>query len=147
MHRKEVLRRFERDGEEAVGAVLRDLVSSGLVFTTGQGDNAIYRATSEDDLQRLLDADSADSLKAMAWAFIYRNPSITATELARSFMFASEHCASLPKIVWNFDDTGFKSARQSARDHTRAFFWSVLLVDLGPVQFAGSLQAFSTADT
>jgi hypothetical protein len=82
IHRREVFRRFEKDDEESVGAVLRDLVTSGLVFMTGQGDNAVYRATSEDDLKRLLDTDSAESLRAMAWALIYHCPGIRQTGLA-----------------------------------------------------------------
>ncbi|MDX2053723.1 MAG: hypothetical protein SFV15_15080 [Polyangiaceae bacterium] len=82
IHRREVLHRFEKDDEESVGAVLRDLVSSGLVFMTGQGDNAVYRATSEDDLKSLVDADSAESLKAMAWALVYHFPGIRPAALA-----------------------------------------------------------------
>lgn len=47
--RADVLRRFQRDGDVMVRGVLRDLVNSGLVFRTGQGDHTAYRvATTED---------------------------------------------------------------------------------------------------
>ncbi len=112
--------------------------SSGAPFNLWVGDLAL-RCTGK------LGRDQLSA--AVGLAARYPIEKIQSQIVVGGFMFASEHGASLPKIVWNFDDTGFKSPRQSARDHKRAFFWSVLLVDLGPVQFAGSLQAFSTADT
>src|SRR5262249_28008788 len=47
----DLLKRFARDGEREVGAVLADLVGSGLVYQTGRGQNALYRITSESDLR------------------------------------------------------------------------------------------------
>ncbi|MDX2050806.1 MAG: hypothetical protein SFV15_00350 [Polyangiaceae bacterium] len=82
LHRQTILQRFERDGEDAVGAVLRDLVASGLVFVAGQGANALYRATSDQELQQLLDADSAESVKAMSWALAFHHRGISVSEVA-----------------------------------------------------------------
>ncbi len=79
--RDRVLQRFERDGEEAVGAVLRDLVSSGLVFSAGQGRRTVYRPTSEEDRRALLEADDEDSLVPMVWATVFHHPRIDAGEL------------------------------------------------------------------
>ncbi len=47
--RADVLRRFSRDGDAMVRGVLRDLVSSGLVFRSGQGDHTTYRAASPEE--------------------------------------------------------------------------------------------------
>jgi hypothetical protein len=82
VHRREIIERFRRDGEEAVASVLRDLTASGLVYVTGSGPNSAYRPTSERDLQQLLDAESADSLSALAWVTVYHHPGITVKELA-----------------------------------------------------------------
>src|SRR6186713_1687034 len=44
--RERVLKRFSFDGEQQVTSVLRDLTDSGLVFCSGSGKNAVYRAAS-----------------------------------------------------------------------------------------------------
>lgn len=80
--RRRVFERFRADDEEAVASVLRDLVSSGLVLTSGHGATSIYRATSEADLRRLVDAESADSLAALVWAIVYHHPGIYLEDLA-----------------------------------------------------------------
>src|SRR5262249_38085153 len=73
---------FRKDGEEPVAAVLRDLISSGLVYVTGSGPNTAYRSTSEHEIKKLLSAAAADGLSAIAWVTIYRNPGIGLDELA-----------------------------------------------------------------
>jgi len=47
--RTEILKRFSRDDQAMVRGVLRDLISSGLVFRTGQGDHTSYRAATADE--------------------------------------------------------------------------------------------------
>jgi len=47
--RADVLRRFSRDDEVMVRGVLRDLVNSGLVFRTGQGDHTTYRVATPEE--------------------------------------------------------------------------------------------------
>jgi hypothetical protein len=49
LSRAELLRRFSRDGDAMVRGVLRDLVNSGLVFRSGQGDHTTYRAVSAEE--------------------------------------------------------------------------------------------------
>jgi hypothetical protein len=80
--RKRVLERFARDGEEAVRSVLRDLVSSGLLSSSGQGSRALYRPTSEEDRQAFVDVDAVDSLVPMLWATIFHNPGSSREQLA-----------------------------------------------------------------
>src|SRR5262245_59257670 len=38
----DLLKRFARDGEREVGAILADLVGSGLIYQTGRGLDALY---------------------------------------------------------------------------------------------------------
>jgi hypothetical protein len=51
--RERVLRRFEKDGEINVIAVLNDLVGSGLLFSSGRGITSMYRPASEADRDAL----------------------------------------------------------------------------------------------
>ena len=50
--RAEVLQRFSRDDQAIVRGVLRDLVSSGLVFRSGQHDATSYRAATAEERGR-----------------------------------------------------------------------------------------------
>src|SRR5689334_15018298 len=50
--RAEVLQRFSRDDQAMVRGVLRDLVRSGLVFQSGQGDHTQYRAATAEERGR-----------------------------------------------------------------------------------------------
>jgi hypothetical protein len=59
--RADVLQRFARDDEGMVKGVLRDLVRSGLVSESGQGDAGVYRAATaeEQGLRGAPDGDGA----------------------------------------------------------------------------------------
>jgi len=70
--RAEVLQRFERDPEPIVRGMLTDLVESGLVFCTGAGAEAVYRATSEEELEAMRRAQAMRGLDEFVWAIIYR---------------------------------------------------------------------------
>jgi hypothetical protein len=49
--RREVLERFHRDDETLVRGVLHDLVESGLMFSSGLGDGAVFRPPSDEELR------------------------------------------------------------------------------------------------
>jgi hypothetical protein len=70
--RQRVLERFRADGELQVTAVLHDLTESGLVFCSGSGQAAVYRAASDDELDRLAQLSDASGLDELAWVLIYR---------------------------------------------------------------------------
>jgi hypothetical protein len=70
--RERVLGRFQADGELSVTAVLHDLTESGLVFCSGSGKSAVYRAASDDELDRLAQLSDASGLDELAWVLIYR---------------------------------------------------------------------------
>ena len=83
--RAEVLRRFHYDEAALVRGVLQDLSDSGLLFTTGRGPSASYRAASEEELARAQGGSGLDSegLDALLWVLVYREGPLEAGELAR----------------------------------------------------------------
>ncbi len=81
--RKRVFERFERDVEEDVASVLRDLVTSGLVFASGQGHATLYRATTEEERRKLFDADRVQSLIPMLWVTIFHDGPLDLPQLLR----------------------------------------------------------------
>jgi len=79
--RREVLARFSRDSEAAVAAVLHDLVTSGLLYASGQGQATLFRATPESALQALAGEGALDSLSAMAVAMVYHQDGLGVIDL------------------------------------------------------------------
>lgn len=72
--RSELLGRFDADGEEHVAAVLRDLTESGVVYSTGRGENTIYGLSSPQDRERILMQTRGEKLAIAAWYAIHRKP-------------------------------------------------------------------------
>lgn len=77
----QVLERFSRDHERSVRGILTDLVESGLVYQSGRGDGAIFRATDAEDWTRATSGEDARTL--MAWLLVYRHAPVTLEQLAR----------------------------------------------------------------
>ncbi|HVU03693.1 MAG TPA: hypothetical protein VHE30_18165 [Polyangiaceae bacterium] len=84
VRRADLVKRFSADGEREVGSVLSDLVSSGLVYQTGRGDEALYGITSEVDLAYLVKADETESFLPVVWTTVHKKPGISLAELART---------------------------------------------------------------
>jgi hypothetical protein len=80
----DLLLRFSHDGEREVGAILADLVSSGLVYQTGRGRDALYRVTSDIDLRHLSGADDPAGLAPLLWSSVFDKPGTSEAELART---------------------------------------------------------------
>jgi hypothetical protein len=78
--RADVLRRFGRDDPELVRGVLRDLVDSGLLYRTGRGDHAAYRAASDDAAQA---SDPRGALGQLLLVAIHRHGPLRRDELAK----------------------------------------------------------------
>jgi hypothetical protein len=81
VRRDRLLDRFRHDDELAVTAVLNDLVTTGLVYSSGRGDNAVYGVTSEADRKALSTDDVVESLALMLWGMVFRNTGISIREL------------------------------------------------------------------
>jgi hypothetical protein len=83
VRRSDVLKRFSADGEREVGAVLNDLVGSGLVYQTGHGGEALYGITSDADLAYLVKSNEAEATLPVVWTTVHRYPSETIAVLAQ----------------------------------------------------------------
>jgi hypothetical protein len=97
--RREVLDRFHRDEETLVRGVLRDLVESGLAFSSGAGEGAVFRRPTDDELRdaRMRLGGGIDEL---LWAIIYREGPLDLGALSsRSGLGSEELEASLGRLV------------------------------------------------
>jgi hypothetical protein len=93
--RERVLQRFQRDDEVQVSAVLHDLADSNLIFSSGTGRNAVFRAASDDELGRLAQLSGQGGLDELAWALVYRNGPLSEAELADLLARGGEPVAPL----------------------------------------------------
>jgi len=80
--RERALERFGLDGELEVSAVLRDLTESGLVFCSGSGRNAVYRAATDAELGRLSQLANEAGLVELAWVFVFHHGPLSHARLA-----------------------------------------------------------------
>ena len=76
--REQLFTRFRRDPEQDVAAVLVDLISQGLVYSTGKGKNTVYGASSEADRGRVAENARAETVTSMVWLALYRRSSTRA---------------------------------------------------------------------
>jgi hypothetical protein len=82
--RARVMERFKRDGEREVGAVLTDLISSGLIHVTGSGQRAVYGTTSAQTQKYVQEASDTESLANVIWLKVFHAEAATEAELERS---------------------------------------------------------------
>jgi hypothetical protein len=83
--RAQLFRAFVRDDENDVGAVINDLVSSGLLYATGRGKHALYGATSPSAQQALLQERGQDTLLHLVWLALAAPAGASRSELAARF--------------------------------------------------------------
>jgi hypothetical protein len=79
--RAQVLTRFSRDDQNLVRGVLHDLTESGLVFSSGSGQDQVYRATTKAEQLQMGSLADASGFDELLWAFIYREGPVTRVEL------------------------------------------------------------------
>jgi predicted transcriptional regulator len=79
--RREVAEHFDGEDPIVLGSVLKDLVSSGLIYRTGSGESQLYGVTKETDRARALREQSRESLDPIVWAVVYRSGRATRAEL------------------------------------------------------------------
>jgi hypothetical protein len=70
--RRRVLERFRNDGEREVSSVLRDLVSNGMAFVTGDGLNVAYGVTSERMQSQVLEARDFEAVAHVIWLKVFQ---------------------------------------------------------------------------
>jgi hypothetical protein len=88
--RRRVFERFKNDDEDALAAILNDLVSSGLAYSTGRGASAFYGLTSIDDQARMAHEDLQGTLPALIWVLVYREGPLELAELEARLGLESE---------------------------------------------------------
>jgi hypothetical protein len=101
--RGQVLARFSHDDHNLIRGVLHDLTENGLVFSSGIGQDQVYRATTKAEhvqMSRLADASGLDEL---LWAFIYREGPVSRAALAE---LAAGNPAALDAVLRRLTDLG-----------------------------------------
>ncbi len=88
--RLKLFARFAHDDPAAVGAVLADLVNSGLVFKTGAGDATLYGMTREQDYAALVQQQDLESAASLIWLTVYRGSQVTRTKILESLKLDPE---------------------------------------------------------
>lgn len=74
VRRDDIQHRFRHDDELGISAVLSDLVTSGLVYSSGRGDATVYGVTSEADRNALSKDEEIEDLALLLWGFVFRTP-------------------------------------------------------------------------
>jgi len=77
----ELLNHFHSDPHESLKSILRDLVESGLVFSTGRGSETVYRLIGDDEFDQLYQQGTQESAKWTVWMLVYRQGAQTLPEL------------------------------------------------------------------
>jgi hypothetical protein len=98
--RRRIFERFARDDDDAVAAILNDLVSNGIAYSTGRGERALFGLTSVVDQERMADDDLGATLPAMVWLIVYREGPIDAAGIgARLGPNAEQLDAALDELM------------------------------------------------
>jgi DNA-binding MarR family transcriptional regulator len=103
VRRDEILKRFRHDDEASLRGVLRDLTDSGLVFSSGSGQNVAFRAATKDEVSRLWRDGEGLALEAFVWSAIYRESDVSLEDLAQR---TSLSAAALSPVVENLVGSG-----------------------------------------
>ena len=82
--RERIEQRFKHDGPREVGAVVNDLVRSGLVYATGIGEQAVYGLTRAEVREQVQRRASLDSIANVAWLKVFRGEARSVDELIAS---------------------------------------------------------------
>jgi hypothetical protein len=98
--RLQLTERFSRDEERQLLSVVHDLIESGLVFRSGSGAQAVYRAATEADLGELSRLSSAQGLEEWLWVIVYREGPLSEQQLAERLAPSSpESAAALERLI------------------------------------------------
>jgi hypothetical protein len=81
--RERIFQRFQYDGEREVGAVLNDLVGSGLAYSTGRGEQARYGVTTDADRLAIVAEQDSRALEQVVWLRVFLGEARTEDDLAR----------------------------------------------------------------
>lgn len=88
--RAELLAAFARDDAEEVGAVLNDLVTSGLLYATGRGPGSLFGLTTEEDQRTLARWRSQETLSHLIWLALAELGGASRSDLPERFAVSKE---------------------------------------------------------
>jgi hypothetical protein len=80
--RRRLFERFRHDDPLAVGAVLNDLASSGLIYRTGSGIDTVYGVVHAEDRLAIARDSTLETSSALVWLSLCRDATRSADELA-----------------------------------------------------------------
>jgi hypothetical protein len=81
--RAQVMERFASDDEALVRGVLHDLTESGLVFCSGSGASAAYRAATAEELGQIRDSLGREGLDELIWVLVFREGPLSRSDLGQ----------------------------------------------------------------
>jgi hypothetical protein len=96
--RRTLVDHFSGDDPLSIGAVLKDLCENGLLYRTGSGAAARFRAVPEEEREAVLRAQDEQALAALIRVAIYRKVS-TEEELARRLGAPAESVKSAVQVL------------------------------------------------
>ncbi|MGC4000738.1 MAG: hypothetical protein QM767_26105 [Anaeromyxobacter sp.] len=89
--RRRLLDRFRNDDPLTVGAVLNDLVSSGLVYRTGSGNDTIYGVVRDEDRIALARESVRETTAALVWLALCRDSTKSVDSIATELSVPTAH--------------------------------------------------------
>jgi hypothetical protein len=88
--RAALVARFARDDPADVGAVLKDLVDSGLVSRTGRGEHTFYQLSSGEAVAAMEEQQRTEAITHLVWLEIYDRQQVPRARLLQELRFAPE---------------------------------------------------------
>jgi hypothetical protein len=97
--RDDVLQRFRYDDEGSVRGVLRDLVESGLLFSTGSGRHVVYRLATDEETRMTTGNANGAGLEPFLWSVIFREGPLTEEALCGAVRLPRADVTSTLKVL------------------------------------------------
>jgi hypothetical protein len=149
--REQLVARFSRDDERQLLSVVADLIESGLVFRSGAGVRAVYRAASDAELGELDRISSEDGIDEWLWVQIYREGPLTPAALAEKVPRPDDELSpALERLVSEGRVRRRSDGRLEARDfvvpHGSARGWEAAVFDHLKAVFQTICQRLQLAD-
>jgi hypothetical protein len=115
--RTQLRERFARDEERQLLSVVHDLIESGLVFRSGTGARAVYRAATEAELGELSRLTSEQGFDEWLWVMIYRDGPLSDSALVeRTTRSSADLAAALARLIAEARVQRLADGRLGARD-------------------------------
>lgn len=115
--RTQLRERFARDEERQLLSVAHDLIESGLVFRSGAGARAVYRAATEAELGELSRVSAEHGFEEWLWVLVYRDGPLSEAALSeRTARPAADLAVALERLISEGRVQRLADGRLTARD-------------------------------